>query len=155
MLLPVLALGVLQAADPPAWAVPTFESLGIYYNRPKAQSRLSVRYRANGEDWKEGYGLVYDDREKQYRGSLVGLKPDTAYDIKVDELQFSARTRSEQFPIGKTTFVDGTTDQTLHIREAGTPNAWHLVTPKPGTKFLSDVFNMSDYNVVVEAGYVI
>jgi len=29
------------------------------------------------------------------------------------------------------------------------------VTPAAGTKFVSDVFNLSDYNVVVEADYVI
>jgi hypothetical protein len=33
--------------------------------------------------WREGYPLVYDPREKQYRGSLVGLKPDTLYDIRL------------------------------------------------------------------------
>ena len=29
------------------------------------------------------------------------------------------------------------------------------MTPAPGTKVVSDVFNLSDYNVVVEADYVI
>jgi hypothetical protein len=29
------------------------------------------------------------------------------------------------------------------------------VTPAPGTKYISDVFNLADYNVVVEADYVI
>ncbi|MEK7409338.1 MAG: right-handed parallel beta-helix repeat-containing protein [Acidobacteriota bacterium] len=157
------AIGITStpAADAPAWAVPTFESLGIHYNRDLAQDGCRVRYRAAGaNEWREGYPLVYDQRERQYRGSLVGLRPDTLYDIRLEAdappVEFQARTRSEEFPIGKTTYLPaGTTDQTLHIREGGTAQGWRLVTPAPGTKFVSDVFNLSDHNVVVEAGYVI
>ena len=144
----------------PAWAVPTFESLGLYYNRPIAKE-CNVLYRVSGAaQWREGYPLVYGHRERQYRGSIVGLTPDTVYDIRLQadgqNVDFQARTRSEQFPIGKTTHLSGgTTDQTLHIREAGTEKAWHLVTPAPGAKYVSDVFNLSDYNVVIEADYVI
>src|SRR4029079_4960404 len=71
-------------------------------------------------------------------------------------VELQARTESESFPIGKTTHVPGgSTDQTLTIREGGTASAWHLVTPAPETKVVSDVFNASDYNIVVEADYVI
>ena len=49
----------------------------------------------------------------------------------------------------------GATDQTLYIREGGTADKWLLVTPAPGTRYVNDVFNLSDYNVVVEADYVI
>ena len=38
---------------------------------------------------------------------------------------------------------------------AGRRTRWHLVTPAAGTKYVNDVFNLSDYNVVVEADYVI
>lgn len=151
----------VQAADPPAWAVPTFESLGLYYNGPVARNACRVRYRAAGAaEWREGYPLVYDQRERQYRGSLVGLKPDTQYDIRVESdgppVEFQARTRSEVFPIGKTmSLPGGTTDQTLTIREGGTEKGWLLVTPAAGTRHVGDVFNLSDYNIVVEAGYVI
>jgi len=151
----------IHAADADAWAVPTFESFGLYYNRAMASQPCRVHYRpANTTEWREGYPLVYDQRERQYRGSLVGLKPDTLYDIRLesegDPAQFQARTRSEEFPVGKTTYLPGgTTDQTLTIREGGTEKAWHLVTPAVGTKYVNDVFNLSDYNIVVEAGYVI
>ena len=67
--------GLLRAAGPEAWAVPTFESLGLYYNRAMAPGPCQVRYRrANATEWREGYPLVYDQRERQYRWSLVGLK---------------------------------------------------------------------------------
>ena len=150
-----------HAADANPRAVPTFESLGLYYDRAPAPDPCRVQYRAAGEStWREGYPLVYDPREKQYRGSLVGLKPDTLYDIRLeagaDHLSFQARTLSEQFPIGKTTLLTSeNSDKTVYIREAGAENAWHLVTPSPGTKFTGDVFNLSEYNVVVEAEYVI
>ena len=138
----------LRAASGNARAVPTFESLGLYYDRAAAQDGCRVRYRISGaSEWREGYPLVYDQRERQYRGSLVGLKPDTLYDIRLEAdgetVELQARTRSEEFPIGKTTHLPGgTTDQTLYIREGGTEKAWHLVTPAPGTKFVSDVFNL-------------
>jgi hypothetical protein len=158
-----LALSVVVAAgaDGPAWAEATFESLGLYYNRAAAAEACQVRYRAAGAaEWREGYPLVYDQRERQYRGSLVGLTPNTPYDIRIEaggeRTEFQARTRSQEFPIGKTTHLTGGgTDQTLHIREGGTGKGWHVVTPAPGTKFVSDVFNLSDYSVVVEADYVI
>ncbi|HEU0139277.1 MAG TPA: right-handed parallel beta-helix repeat-containing protein [Bryobacteraceae bacterium] len=156
-LLPVLS----SAAEPQASAVATFESLGLYYNHAGGEAKCPVRYRvAGGAEWREGYPLVYDQRERQYRGSLVGLTPDTLYNIRLEPggapVEIEARTLSEKFPVGKTTHLSGgTTDQTLYIREGGTAAGWHLVTPTPGTKFVSDVFNLSDYNVVVEADYVI
>ena len=143
-----------------ASAVPTFESLGLYYNSPSAREQCRVWYRAAGAgEFREGHRLVYDARERQYRGSLVQLTPDTAYDIRIEadgqRVEFQARTLSEKFPIGKTTHLSANLDQTLTIREGGTEKGWHLVTPAPGTKVSSDVFNLSDHNVVVEADYVI
>ena len=144
-----------------ARAIPTFESLGLYYDRAPAAKGCQVQYRVAGApDWRTGYPLVYDQREHQYRGSLVGLKPDTDYDIRLEadgaQVDLRAHTSSESFPVGKTTFVTGgASDKTLVIRDAGTEKGWHLVTPAAGTKSVSDVFNLSDYNVVVEAEYVI
>ena len=156
------AVSIAAAAEnSPARAVATFESLGLYYDRPAAKDGCHVRYRVAGAaEWRDGYPLVYDARENQYRGSLVGLQSNTPYEIRLeaggDHVEFEARTRSEEFPIGKTTYLPaGITDQTVRITEAGTQNGWHLITPAPGTKFVSDVFNLSDYNIVVEADYVI
>jgi hypothetical protein len=157
----VAAASSHAADDGKAWAEPTFESLGLYWNHPGGQEKCPVRYRAaNTQDWRKGHYLVYDSRERQYRGSLVGLTPDTAYDIRLGEdakpVEFQARTRSDQFPVGKTTHLPGeTADRTLHIREGGAADAWHLVTPAPGAKYVNDVFNLADYNIVVEADYVI
>jgi hypothetical protein len=141
-------------------AVATFEALGLYWNRPAA-GECKVRYRKHGAPtWRQGQALVYDEREKQYRGSLVALEPDTLYEVQLnagaDTVQLDARTRSDRFPIGKTTeLAEAETDRTIVIREGGSPQAWHLVTPRPNTRFVSDVYNLADYNIVVEASYVI
>jgi len=161
LLLAAICANVSGAEEKSAWAVPTFESLGLYYNRAAGKQACRPLYRAAGTaEWREGYPLVYDHREKQYRGSLVGLTPDTNYDIRLESdappVEFQARTRSESFPIGKTTHLSGgSTDQTIYVRDGGTAEAWHLLAPAPGTKFVSDVFNLSENNIVVEAGFVI
>ncbi|MCC6588067.1 MAG: right-handed parallel beta-helix repeat-containing protein [Bryobacterales bacterium] len=155
------AVAIPAAEDANRQAIPTFESLGLYWSRPQSAEPCRVRYRTarSAGDWREGQPLVYDARLKQYRGSLVELQPDTEYDIRLEAggqtADLRARTWAETFPIGKTTYLDSTTDKTLTISEGGTATGWHLVTPKPGTKFVSDLFNLADYNVVIEADYVI
>ena len=106
-------------------AVPTFESLGLYWNRSQAPGECRVRYRAaGGGQWRDGYPLVYDAREKQYRGSLVELNADTEYEVELEaggaKATLRARTWSERFPVGKTTELRGSTDRTLTISEGGT-----------------------------------
>jgi hypothetical protein len=149
------------AAEETARAVPTFEAIGLYFDLPSAKGSCAIEYRVIGtEKWNQGYPMVYDARVQQYRGSLVGLKPDTLYDIRLEaegqKVSLQARTRSEQIPVGKTTHLtEGSTDKPLYIREGGREDGWHLVTPAPGIRFVSDVFNLSDNNVVVAADYVI
>lgn len=150
-----------QAPSAQAWAAATFECLGLYWNQPQAAPRASVQYRAAGQsDWQEGYPLVYDPREHQYRGSLVGLQPDTLYQVRLTagaaSAQFEARTRSERFPIAKTTQLPaGVTGSTITISDAGAEDGWHLVTAPPGAKSTLDAFNLLDHNIVIEAGRVI
>lgn len=150
-----------QSTAETAHAVATFESIGLYLNQEAARGPCEVRYRIAGSAaWASGYPLVYDPRERQHRGSLVGLKPGTRYEIRLEldgrTTELQAVTRTEELPVGKTTHLTGDgADRTLRITEAGREDAWHLVEPAPGTRFVSDVFNLSDYNVVVEADYVI
>ncbi|MBL8234021.1 MAG: right-handed parallel beta-helix repeat-containing protein [Bryobacterales bacterium] len=154
----VLTAAICVAAENPH-AVATFESLGIYYDRAEAKQGCAVSYRGAPGDWKQGYPLIYDAREKQYRGSLVQLKPDTGYSVRLEcdgaPTEFRAKTRSEVLPVGRTTHVTGTSHKMLTIREGGTAQGWHLVTPQPGAKYVNDVFNFADHNIVVEADYVI
>ena len=53
----------LTASRPPAFAICTFESRGLCYNRPEARTPCIVSYRAQGaQEWRQGYPPVYDAR---------------------------------------------------------------------------------------------
>ena len=160
-------ISTVSAWSPPqgegrqAWAVATFECLGLYYPSVTDQGACNVSYRqADETSWHEAMPLVYSSRERQYRGSLVGLKPDTAYLIRLTSgqktVEFSERTRGEQFSIGKTTYLPaGELDKPVQITESGRPDAWHLVTPAPGTRTVINAFNLHDNCIEVAADYVI
>jgi hypothetical protein len=142
------------------YAVATFECIGVYYTAADS-GECKIQYRKQGTDkWRSGLSLVYDPRDGQYRGSLVGLEPGSAYDIRLDcggkPIDLAARTRSEKFPIGKTTYTDnGSTAAVVRITESGTPEAYHLVTPREGAKTTIDARNGQDYTAIIDADYVI
>ena len=154
------AVSPAAAEQKQAWVVPTFECLGLYYPAAE-QGDCKVQYRqADETTWREALPLVYDSRERQYRGSLVGLKPDTAYLLRLtcggQTVEFPGRTHNDQFPIGKTTQLpSGELDKPVRITEPGTADAWHLVTSAPGAKTVIDAFNLQDTCVDVAADYVI
>lgn len=76
-------MAVGNATEKPYFAVPIYECIGVYY-RSEDRGDCQVEYRnAEGGEWRESLGLVYDPRDKEYRGSLVGLEPDTPYDIRL------------------------------------------------------------------------
>jgi hypothetical protein len=90
----------------------------------------------------------------------VGLTPDTEYEIRLTRggmsTQLTARTRSEALKVGKTTYLKpGVLSETVHIKEPGQPDSWHLVMSEVGSKTTIDPQNTADYNIVVEAPYVI
>jgi len=149
-----------------AWgqtAVPTFECIGLYWRLDAgASGEAKVRFRVQGDaEWREGYPLWYAEQDAEFRGSLVNLRSGTTYEIELtapsgEKASLTAATRSEQFPIGKTTYLPGgQMDQPVRITESGTTDAWHLVTPTPGSKTVIDVFNLHDNCVEVSADYVI
>jgi len=144
------------------YTVPTFECLGIYYTVDSgASGECGVHYRASGtRDWREAQSLWFDKRNSQFRGSCVGLIPDTRYDIKLSyggsEKTLHAKTRSTDIPVGKTTYIDGgVSDIELHITDGGTSDAWHLVTPAVGALTTLDPENFRDHNIIIEADFVI
>src|SRR5512135_3177757 len=63
--------------------VTTFECAGICW-KTSDEGACHVRYRQrSGSEWKTGMDLVYDNRDGEYRGSLVGLKPGTGYETEL------------------------------------------------------------------------
>jgi hypothetical protein len=162
----VFLAGLMGLCPGLSWAqtaTSTFECIGLYWKPGDVGGgEAKVRFRQQGDGtWREGYPLWYAERDSEYRGSLVHLRPGTTYEVELtapsgQKASLTAATRSEQFPIGKTTHLPGgEMDKPVRITESGTADAWHLVTPAPGTKTTIDVFNLQDNCVEVAANYVI
>lgn len=150
----VLAVGAFAAPT----TIPTFECVSVYH--PSAdKSACQVHYRVTGtNDWRPALDLVFDARNAEHRGSIVGLKPDTAYEVRLTHAGQNhvvpVRTRSDRFPIGKTTHV-ASQFTPLEIKESGTPEGYHLYTPPPQMRATVDVRNQADHTIVIDADYVI
>ena len=65
------------------YTVATYECIGLYF-KSSDLGQCDVRFRQNDSStWREGYPLVFDPRDNQYRGSIVGLQSDTSYSVKI------------------------------------------------------------------------
>src|SRR5262249_23186731 len=106
--------------------------------------------------WKKGLDLWYDPRNRECRGSLVRLAPDTGYEVQLSVpgsiVTVSAKTWSERFPVAKTVRVESGS-RTLAITEGGSAEGYVLYTGAPGTTI--DVANGAANNVTIAAPYVI
>jgi len=161
----ITGLPVVNAASPNA--IPTFESLGLYWTPPippaPTSAGCSVQYRRAGESaWKDGLTMWYDARDGQCRGSLVQLSSETTYEMQFgipglpSAAQLTATTWSEIFPIAQTVYLpNGTTTQTLAITQSGSPSGYVLYTFPPGGQSTIDVANAQLNNITISAAYVI
>ena len=141
-------------------AVPTYEAAGLYWTNPGATAATGceVKFRKAGETaWTQGLAMWFDARDSECRGSLVNLTPGTSYEVEMNlpgqpaarALQFS--TWANKFPVAKTIpVVSGSA--TLNITEGGTA-AGYVVYEGNGATL--DGLNTSQYNVTINASYVI
>jgi hypothetical protein len=142
------------------YAVPTFECVSVYW-KVLENGPCKIRYRKeSGSTWKDGLDLVYDNRDGEYRGSLVGLTPDTDYQVELysNSLKktLKIRTRNDRFPIGKVTVLPaGEAGRSIVITESGTPEAYHLVTVPVNQKTTINLKNVFNYGIEIDADYVI
>src|SRR5438105_796424 len=78
-----LATPSFNSAD--EWnAVPTFQSIGLYWAPPGGGDTVmaQVLFREAGTGtYRQGLDLWYDNRNGEYRGSIVELEANTAYDV--------------------------------------------------------------------------
>ena len=142
-------------------AVPTYESVGLYWSNPGAASATGcqVAYRAAGTvDWKQGLALWFDARDNECRGSLVSLSPGTSYEVQLN-LPGQAATKgltfatwANQLPVARTVAV-ASGAATLDITEGGTASGYVLYQGASGA--VLDAQNASTYNVTINASYVI
>ena len=144
------------------YAVPTFECIGIYYKvETENLGECKVSYRsADKKMWQEAMPLWFDQRDLEYRGSIIGLAQNTDYQIRLaidgKQIEFNSKTLSERLNIGKTTYLShGISSETLFITESGSPEAYHLIEPSEKSHVTFDVRNSKEFNVVIDADYVI
>lgn len=152
-------------------AVSTFQCIGLYWKPVSGASdnACSVRYRAAGETgWHEALPLWFDpadhpgnpEHSKEYRGSIVNLKPGTEYEIQLrlaadgTEKTLSAATWNDSFPAAKSIALEANASQPIIIKEGGSKETGYVVyTAEPGAVF--DGKGEADCNIRVEAPHVI
>lgn len=149
-------------------ATPTLHAVGVAVGlsgdwTPEASMR--ARYRAAGDaDWTDALPLVARPSEAEFRGSVFDLKPDTGYELEVflapdpGTRRASFRTWPRRPPTGETRHLDDlaglTAPHVLNLR--GTPDAWVLVRPRPGTRGLIEASAGATHALAIEdAAYVV
>jgi hypothetical protein len=141
-------------------AIPTYESVGLYWTNPGGAAGCEVAYRASGSSsWKAGLAMWYDARNSECRGSLVNLTPGTQYEVNFNLPGQGAvrsttfRTWANQLPVAKTITVNSANGTTLNITEGGSAAGYVVYQGAAGATL--DGQNTAQYNVSVNASYVI
>jgi hypothetical protein len=153
-------------------AIATFHSVGLYWRASTGASNreATVSYRRSGTGiWLKGHSLWFDerthqlmpDRAHEYRGSIVGLQSGTEYEIEVqiaataERAQGHVKTWNEQFTIARRVQLSKSSPNTLEIRDSGSPEGYVLYAPTSRQRAAIDVAGAADYNVVIDASYVV
>ena len=142
------------------YIISTYECAGLYWKTAQAGS-CAIRYREKSQkEWSTGLDLVYDNRDGEYRGSIIALKPNTSYQAEltagktIKVIDFN--TRNDSFPVGKITILKaGEYDSTVIINESGTPEAYHLVTVPEKQSSVLNLKNVFKHGIEINADYVI
>lgn len=149
---------------PEPTAISTFECVGLYWTLYNVDPVVQVRYRVAGtKPWKEALPLWFDARDGQARGSIVGLKPGTRYEINLSWAEggivstLFTETWSEDIPVARTVYLQpGNRTEPLIIDEGGDPESGFVVyTVRPGEESLIDVQDQYPYCVDVQASHVV
>ncbi|MFW6169200.1 MAG: hypothetical protein ACODAD_01835 [Planctomycetota bacterium] len=155
-----------EQADAEPLAVATFHCLGLYWSPPGGapDREVLVSYRKEGASkWNTGFPMRYnpipdtDNDLSDYRGSIVHLKPDTTYEVRLTlagtatKATLTASTWSEQFPVGETVSISER-NEPLAITESGTPEGYRVYDGQGAT---IDVRHQHDNCITVDASYVI
>jgi hypothetical protein len=141
-------------------AIPTYESVGLYWQSPGGTTGCEVKFRKWGDAaWIAGLGLWYDARDSQCRGSLVHLAPDTSYQVEFN-LPGQAATRglvfktwANQYPVAKTIAINSANGTTFNVAEGGSASGYVVYQGAAGA--VLDGQNTAQYNVTINASYVI
>lgn len=146
----------------PPRAVPTFESIGVYWTPPAnpGSAGCTLQYRRQGEaTWHDALGMWYDSRNGECRGSIVQLAAGTDYELRVGmpgkppSASVTVTTWSEQYPVARTiSFAPALLSQPLAITDGGTPGGYVVYD---GAGATIDVASAYANAVTISAPYVI
>jgi hypothetical protein len=133
-LTPFLFAALSAVAAPPT-AVSTFHSIGLYWSPEGGaeHNAATVEFREGGGAWRQGLDLWFDARNGEYRGSLVELKPGTAYEIRLalangPKQALTAKTWSENLRVKRTVEVPaGTTRLVIKAEDSGDEKEGYVV----------------------------
>ncbi len=125
--------------------VPGYEACSIELNHRRASDldsfRCEVSFRPEGTQmWIPALPPAYQPLEKSARGSLLNLKEDTPYQLRltVDDagkkevIERNFRTLSSRVTVGRTIELGPGTELPLIIRDSGAPDGYVRYTAKPG-----------------------
>ena len=139
-------------------AIPTYESVGLYWSSPGSSNGCSVQFRASGTTaWTKGLDMWFDSRDNECRGSLVNLTPNTSYEVQMGPVggamtnTVSFKTWSNTVPVAKTVTVSGGAG-TLNITSGGTASGYVVYDGGGATL---DAANAQQFNVTINASYVV
>ena len=126
--------------EPEFYVKPTFISAGYYFSTQNT-GRVTPFFKKSGTaEWQEAIPAYYDEEKKQYRGSIVRLKENTSYEIKLVSKEGKTlrsgtfKTWADKVKIAKTIVLDpAKIKDTLVIRQRGTADGWIRYTQKKGT----------------------
>jgi len=140
----------------------TFENIGFYINAPE-KTECKVSYREKGGEWKDAYTPFYDNRSFQFRGSIVGLKENTEYEVKAelsgavsDSRTAEISTWAEDVPIAKTISVKDIYKggPILLHKLNGTPDGWIKIVGD-GETVIDGGMNETEAIMVSDCSYII
>ncbi len=169
----LVALSEFNKDVEPLRLTPGYEACSIELNNRRATDLASFRseisFRQAGSDrWLPALPLAYDPDEKGARGSLLNLKENTAYEVRISlddagtketkELKF--RTLSSQVPIAKTITLGADTKLPLIITESGTSSGYIRYTAKPGVvldggEAMDNVIKLTEVEYIILDGLTI
>jgi len=156
-----------------ASSVSTFHCLSLYWSPEggEAGKKVLVKFKEPSESaWHDGLSMRYNpiddwkhpgqktpECKGDYRGSIVNLKPGTAYEVALTlegtatKASLKASTWNENFPVSSIVKCK-TSSETLKVDKSGTPEGYVLYD---GTGCTIDGANKIAQGIDVDASYVI
>jgi hypothetical protein len=131
--------------DVPSFSVvPLFNGCSVYLPSPRLEA-VNMRFRVKGGDWQRAFPPAYFAEDNMYRGSIVNLAENTAYEVELTGPAGEVLARTDfttwrsDVPIAKTVVLDDTNfDGHLTITESGSPDGWIRYTARDGFVLRND-----------------